>query len=74
MPITETHNIDTVIDGQLYIGKYAFLSHPSVPFPFTHPPHLTAFLLQSPSTFADILTSRILFLHVRTIPYKDPIT
>ena len=27
MPNTATHNIDTVLDGQLYIGKYAFLSH-----------------------------------------------
>ncbi len=24
MPDTATHNIDTIIDGQLYIGKYAF--------------------------------------------------
>jgi hypothetical protein len=73
MPDTANHNIDTVIDGQLYIGKYAFFDIYSFPFRVAHTSTLV-FPLQSPPTFADILASRILFLHVRIIPCKDPTT
>src|SRR6266571_6227775 len=55
MPDTATHNIDTIIEGHLYIGKYAFSSRVLLPFRIVSYLYLTVFPLRSPSTSADIL-------------------
>jgi dual specificity phosphatase 12 len=44
MPNTANHNIDTVIDGQLYIGKYALF--------FTSTPFLFGLLIPRPHSLS----------------------
>jgi hypothetical protein len=72
MPNTATRNIDTVIDGQLYIGKYVSIPVPhSCACSLIHSLYCTVSPPPSPSTSADSLASRTLSPCVRTILCKD---
>jgi len=77
MPITATHNIDPVVDGQIYIGKcvFSFLGAIfCIIFIDIRPRFLTVLLPPSPSTFADNLASRTSCLCARTFLWKVPTT
>lgn len=75
MPNTATRNIDTIIDGQLYIGKCVSTTRRHLFFArvltVIHSPYRTVSPPPSPSTSADSLASRTSSPRVRTFLCRD---